>query len=121
MASLHDAEWIEFNKLVDSCCKQRTILLEKTLYFIHAQMPAVILYSLRRLSGGDEQVYPPGWNQPVQSIHLKTKIRHKTRNVDANHFQCRCLVSGRSCGHSSYIFDVYIYRFSADPSFKKLA
>jgi len=26
---------------------------------------------------------------------LKTKIKHKTQNVNAKHFQCQCIVSGR--------------------------
>src|SRR6218665_191952 len=45
---------------------------------------------------------------------LKTKIRHKTQNVNAKHLRCQCIVSGRS------ISLIYI-SFSVDHSLKKLA
>jgi len=40
---------------------------------------------------------------------LKTKIRHKTQNVNAKHLQCQCIVSGRSCGPSPHIYDIYLF------------
>src|SRR6218665_4219428 len=40
---------------------------------------------------------------------LKTEIRHKTQNVIAKHLQCQCIVSGRSCRPSPYIFDRYLF------------
>src|SRR6218665_814968 len=39
----------------------------------------------------------------------KTKIRHKTQNVNGKHLQCQCIISGRSCGPSPYIFDIYLF------------
>src|SRR6218665_2188998 len=48
---------------------------------------------------------------------LKTKIRHKTQNVNAKHLQCQCIVSGRSCGPSPYIFGIYL--FFSGPQFEK--
>jgi len=48
---------------------------------------------------------------------LKTKIRHNTQNVNAKHLRCQCLVSGRSCGPSPYIFDIYL--FFSGPQFEK--
>src|SRR6218665_2931668 len=49
----------------------------------------------------------------------KTKIRHKTQNVNAKHLQCQCLVSGRSSGPSSHtcIFDIYL--FFSEAQFEK--
>src|SRR6218665_217977 len=48
---------------------------------------------------------------------LKTKIRHKTQNVNAKHSQCQCIISGRSCGPSPCIFDVI--SFFSGPQFEK--
>ena len=38
---------------------------------------------------------------------LKLKLDIK-QNVNANHLRCQCIVSGRSCGPSPYIFDAYL-------------
>src|SRR6218665_1379321 len=40
---------------------------------------------------------------------LKSKIRHKTQNVNCKQLQCQGIVSGRSCGPSPYIFDIYLF------------
>jgi len=48
---------------------------------------------------------------------LKTKIRHKTQNVNAKHFQCQCTASGRSCGPSPYFFGIYL--FFSGPQFER--
>ena len=48
---------------------------------------------------------------------LKTKIRHKTQNVNAKNLRCQCIVSGGSCVPSLYIFDIAL--FTADHSLKK--
>ena len=51
---------------------------------------------------------------------LKTKIRHKTQNVNDKYLQCQCIVSRRSCGPSPYIFDVEDYTsFFNGPLFEK--
>ena len=59
-------------------------------------------------------------------IPLKTKIRNKTQNVNAKHFLCQCIVSGRSCRPSPYrplhvsLIYIYIYiSFFSGPQFKK--
>jgi len=49
---------------------------------------------------------------------LKTKIKHKTQDVNAKHSQCQCIVSGRSCGPSlHYVW--YIYLFQRTTVWKK--
>src|SRR6218665_2483649 len=39
---------------------------------------------------------------------LKTKIRHKTKNVNATHLQCQCQYTPASLP-SPYIFDIYLF------------
>src|SRR6218665_297035 len=41
----------------------------------------------------------------------KTKIGHKTQNVNVKHLRCQCIVSGLSCEPSPYIFDIGLYLF----------
>src|SRR6218665_764590 len=50
-------------------------------------------------------------------VSLKTKIRHKTQPVNAKHMQCQCIVSGRSCGPSTNVFDMYL--LFCGPQFEK--
>jgi len=56
----------------------------------------------------NKSISPDGINLYIVSP-LKTKIRHKTQNVNDKHLQCQCIVSGRSCGPSPYIFDIYLF------------
>src|SRR6218665_2191116 len=53
----------------------------------------------------------------VSILKLKSDIKVKTQNVNAKHSQCQCIVSGRSCGHSPYIFHIYL--FFSGPQFEK--
>src|SRR6218665_334112 len=78
----------------------------KSLAYVLCRPGSRDILSPIRQSGEMNKSIPPGWNQPVYSIPLKTKIRHKTQNVNAKHLQCQCIVSGRSCGHSPCIFHI---------------
>jgi len=54
----------------------------------------VILYSPIRLYGGMNKSLPRMESTGIEYPH-KTKIRHKTQNVNAKHLRCQCIVSGR--------------------------
>jgi|SRR6218665_1023550 len=71
----------------------------------------VILYPHKTIRGMNKSIPPEGINLYRSSIPLKTKIRPKTQNVNAKHLQCQCIVSGRSCGPLSYIFDIGLYLY----------
>src|SRR6218665_298319 len=77
------------------------------LKLLHQEIGEVFrdIVSLIRLSEGlislSTWMESTGINYP-----LKTKIRHKTQNVNAKHLHFQCTVSGRSCGPSPYIFDI---------------
>ena len=53
----------------------------------------------------------------IEHPPLKLKLYVKHKLLKLNNLQCQCIVSGRSCGHSPYIFDIYI--FFGGPQFEK--
>jgi len=44
----------------------------------------------------------------IQTISLKTNIKHKHSLLMLNIMQCQCIASKRFCGPSPYIFDIYL-------------
>jgi len=62
----------------------------------------------------NKSIPPDGINRYRVYYPIKTKIRHRTQNVNAKHLQSQCIVSGRSWGPSPYIFDIYISHCLAD-------
>src|SRR6218665_4054559 len=70
-----------------------------------------------RLSGGMNKSMPPDGIDRYRVSPLKIKLDIKRKMLMLKHLQCLCIVSGRSCGPSPYIFGTYI--FFSGPQFEK--
>ena len=74
---------------------------------------SVILYPPIRLSVGMNKFIPPDSFDRYRVSPLKLKLDIKRKIL----MQRQCIVSGRSCGPSPYIFGIYL--FFSGPQFEK--